>query len=309
MPVDPRVLKVDAGGAVGADDDLELVVPAVGHRAALHAVAQVVRAMQHRAGDLARLARRVVVEAEDEERRVDDMQQLEVGRRARELVARCRPLAAQVGREHADAAAERILGRGAGDDRVRVRADAAQVVAQLRLREAELGALGPEHIKVVGEAVAEHDDMLRVLVPLDVVVPVLRRHACARTEVIVLLHAERRAAPRVWLQLASAQLDRKLHGRDDQRRRARDLHVRGARHRVVREDEKRVDVEHDRRVVVEVGFEPIVLDVRCLVARILVQRRLQLRAVAREELGDGAARALEAGCREERRDLLEVLGA
>mmetsp|Transcript_16167 Transcript_16167/g.38430 ORF Transcript_16167/g.38430 Transcript_16167/m.38430 type:complete len:211 (-) Transcript_16167:282-914(-) len=68
VPVDRGVLEVNPCRAIGAHNDLHLVVPSVGHRAHLHAVAvHRIRAVQHGARHGRGRGRGVVVEAKHEE--------------------------------------------------------------------------------------------------------------------------------------------------------------------------------------------------------------------------------------------------
>ena len=173
VAVDARVLEVDAGAAVGAHDDLQLVVPAVRARTDLHAAHHLGAAAQHGTAQLGRRGRLGRVEAQHEERRVDRAQALGVDGAvlARQDVTQAGPDFAVLGAEHADGTfgsfGQGRLG-GVVDDRP-------QVQREVLLSHDEVRTV-IEHVEPVELAAAEHDDVLCPFVLADVAA-VRGRHA------------------------------------------------------------------------------------------------------------------------------------
>ena len=87
---------------------------------------------------------------------------------------------------------------------------------------------------------------------------------------------------------------RKLEGRKGKARRSANLTLRGLLVRAVLEEKERIQVQHRRRVRDEVSVAPELLDVACLVLRVLLQQLLQLFTFAAlgPEVGDSFTRRL-----------------
>eukprot|EP01136_Pigoraptor_vietnamica_P019713 Opistho-1_new@67658 len=233
--VGPRVLDVEAALAVRKHHKRKrLVEPPV---AAI--------AMDQLAPHLGEVARRFVVERDDEDGRVNGGERVAVDARAEIAQARLGPRRAVLGGE----GGKRGLGNG-GAGAVGIIDDPLELA--LKLEGGEGGAVRTEAVKPVKRAVAENDNVLALV--LRVVlnrVELVAREAGRGKHAAVLVHTHRdRVANEHGLELLAVQHLLELEHLGDEVGGARDLD--GRRHKLVRVDDVVVAVNHDRRPAHEV---------------------------------------------------------
>ena len=116
VAVDARVLKVDAGAAVLAHDDLQLVVPAVRAGADLDALLDLARAAEHILAEGGRVGGLGVVQADHKQGRVDDAEAVGVvgARLPHQDVSQARPDLPVLGAQDTQGALGSLLNRRLG---------------------------------------------------------------------------------------------------------------------------------------------------------------------------------------------------
>ncbi|KAI3480749.1 hypothetical protein L1887_57015 [Cichorium endivia] len=281
MAIDARMLKIDAGSAVGTDDDLELVVPSVGARARLDAALQLVGSAEHVVAQLGGVGGFGVVHAHDKKRRVDDLEALAVVRVLAQVLAVHGPDGTLLRGEDA----HRSFGNVVDLDLVGVAHDGLQVTQHSALGE-QRTVLLVERLEPVDLAAAHDDDMPRLGLDLH---PASVGGGDARggKEACILVHVQRSAAHVVWLENACAQIVDEGQTGEDEVGGPHEL-VAARRGGVILEDEEGVEVEHDRVRGLEVALVPEFLDVAGARAGVLLQLLLKRGALVLEKVFDDA---------------------